>query len=237
MRLAKNMNIKPRTIVLVPGYMLDENLWSRFETYLPPHFKVHYASLNGGQTIRDIARHMSTYLPGKFTLIGFSLDGYIARQFAADFPERVESLVLIASSLREDTPRQVESKRQSIQSLSSRTFKGLSNHAIARSLHPRNASNLDMISNIQQMGCRLGFEAFVTQSSLLRQDIPAATLCCRTLVIASNDDVIRSMTEVKELVDTIPHASLRIITGSGHMVPLEQPQALANRVSAWLEDI
>lgn len=74
MRLAKNMNIKPRTIVLVPGYMLDENLWSRFETYLPPHFKVHYASLNGGQTIRDIARHMSTYLPGKFTLIGFSLN-------------------------------------------------------------------------------------------------------------------------------------------------------------------
>lgn len=230
------MNLKPRKIVLIPGYMLDEMLWHEFETYLPSNVIVYHAALAGGRTISDIAQHMSTYLPDQFTLIGFSLGGYIARQFATDFPDRVESLVLIASSLREDTPSQAESKRKSLQSSSPKTFKGLSNPAVARSLHASNASDLDMISNIQQMGCRLGFAAFMNQTTLPRQGIPAATLCCPTLVIASADDNIRSMEEAEELAEVIPFASLRIISGSGHMLPLEQPQELARVITAWLAD-
>ena len=150
------MSVKSRTIVLIPGFMLNEMLWHEFETYLASNCRVHHASVTEGSTIHDIALHMITLLPEKFSLIGFSLGGYIARQLAADFPERVESLVLIASSLGEDTPFEVESKRQSVQSLSPTTFKGLSSKSIARSLHPRNASNQDMISAIQKMGCCLG---------------------------------------------------------------------------------
>ncbi|EBU9230703.1 alpha/beta hydrolase [Salmonella enterica subsp. enterica serovar Ndolo] len=228
------MSLTPRTIVLIPGYMLNEMLWREFETYLPANCIVHHASVTGGRNLHDIAQHMSTCLPDKFTLIGFSLGGYIARQFAADFPDRVESLVLIASSLREDTPSEVESKRQSVQSLSPATFKGLSSHAIARSLHPLNASDRDMISTIQQMGRCLGFEAFITQSTLIRQGIPSATIGCPTLVIASEDDAIRSMQEAEELVDAIPDASLRAIKDCGHMIPLEQPEALAITITEWI---
>ncbi|HGF5557326.1 TPA: alpha/beta fold hydrolase, partial [Klebsiella quasipneumoniae subsp. similipneumoniae] len=114
------------------------------------------------------------------------------------------------------------------------TFKGLSSYAIARSLHPLNTSNQDMISAIQKMGYSLGFEAFITQSSLSRQGIPSATICCPTLVIASEDDAIRSMKEAKELVETIPSASLRIIRDCGHMIPLEQPRELARTIVEWL---
>lgn len=228
------MSLTPRTIVLIPGYMLNEMLWREFETYLPANCIVHHASVTGGRTLHDIAQHMSTCLPDKFTLIGFSLGGYIARQFAADFPDRVESLVLIASSLREDTPLEAESKRQSVQSLSPATFKGLSSHAIARSLHPLNASDRDMISTIQQMGRCLGFEAFITQSTLTRQGIPSATIGCPTLVIASEDDAIRSMQEAEELVNAIPDASLRTVKDCGHMIPLEQPEALARTITEWI---
>lgn len=214
--------------------MLNGMLWREFETYLPANCIVHHASVTGGRTLHDIAQHMSTCLPDKFTLIGFSPGGYIARQFAADFPDRVESLVLIASSLREDTPLEAESKRQNVQSLSPATFKGLSSHAIARSLHPRNSSNQDMISAIQKMGCCLGFEAFITQSSLSRQGIASATIHCPALVIASEDDALRSMKEAEELVEAIPDASLRIIRGCGHMIPLEQPEALAITITEWI---
>lgn len=61
-----------------------------------------------------------------------------------------------------------------------------------------------MISTIQQMGRCLGFEAFIPQSTLTRQGIPSATIGCPTLVIASEDDAIRSMQEAEELVDAIP---------------------------------
>ena len=122
--------------------MLNEMLWHEFETYLPSNCIVHHAAVTEGRTIHDVVQHLITLLPEKFSLIGFSMGGYIARQLAAEFPERVESLVLIASSLREDTPLEAEAKRKSVQSLSPTTFKGLSRHAIARSLHPLNTSNL-----------------------------------------------------------------------------------------------
>lgn len=139
-----------------------------------------------------------------------------------------------ASSLREDTSSEAESKRQGVQSVSPTTFKGLSSHAIARSLHPLNASNQEMISAIQKMGCSLGFEAFTTQSSLSRQGIPSATIFCPTLVIASEDDAIRSMEEAEELFEAIPDAPLRIIRGCGHMIPLGQPEALTRTIAEWL---
>ncbi|WP_100157617.1 alpha/beta fold hydrolase [Klebsiella pneumoniae] len=228
------MSLKPRRIVLIPGFMLNEMLWHEFETYLPSNCIVHHAGVTEGRTIHDVVQHLITLLPEKFSLIGFSMGGYIARQLAAEFPERVESLVLIASSLREDTPLEAEAKRKSVQSLSPTTFKGLSRHAIARSLHPLNTSNQDMISAIQKMGCSLGFEAFITQSSLSRQGIPSATIRCPTLVIASEDDAIRSMKEAEELVEAIPYASLRIILDCGHMIPLEQPRELARIIVEWI---
>lgn len=228
------MSVKQQAIVLIPGYMLNEMLWREFETFLPPDCTVHHAAIAGGRTIPAIARHLITRLPEKFTLIGFSLGGYIARQLAAEFPERVESLVLVASSLREDTPAEAESKRQSVQLLSPATFKGLSSHAIAKSLHPVNAPNQEMISAIRKMGNDLGFETFALQSCLPRQGIPAATLRCPTLVIASEDDALRSVAEAAELVQAIPRASLRIMQDCGHMIPLEQPEALARKIAEWV---
>ena len=89
------MSLKPRKIVLIPGFMLNEMLWHEFETYLPSNCIVHHASVTEGRTIHDVVQHLITLLPEKFSLIGFSMGGYIARQLAAEFPERVESLVLI----------------------------------------------------------------------------------------------------------------------------------------------
>jgi pimeloyl-ACP methyl ester carboxylesterase len=228
------VNTVPRSIVLIPGYMLDETLWDKFRENLTEEWSVFNASLSGGKTIREIAHALADHLPPKFVLVGFSLGGYIARQLAADFPHRVDALVIIASSLREDTEQQMESKQQAIQALSASTFKGLSRISIAKSLHPRNALDTKLISDIKQMGCRLGYQAFVDQSSLRRTDVPAATIRCPTLVIASANDGLRSMEEASELVAAIPNASLQIFDGSGHMIPFEQPEELAQTIIEWL---
>lgn len=228
------MSEEPPVLVLIPGYMLNEKLWGKFEAHLPPHYQVCHASIDGGRTIQEIARHMITSLPERFTLIGFSLGGYLARQLAADFPERVTSLVLVASSLREDRAQQAETKRRSTASMQPTTFKGLSHTAIAKSLHPDNATNPELIAFIQQMGRDLGYDRFVTQSLLPRKEVPAAILSCPTLVIASAEDALRPPEEVKELSEAIPGASFKILSGSGHMLPLEQPQQLAAEITDWV---
>jgi len=214
--------------------MLDETLWDEFKRYLPGDWTVFDAVVSGDGTIKAIARHIAESAPQRFVLIGFSLGGYIARQLAADYPERVSALVVVASSLREDTAEQAQSKNQTLQALSQTTFRGLSTGSISRSLHPSRASDTTLIARIQQMGQRLGYDAFALQSALRRADIPADSIACPTLVVASTHDRLRSLEEANQLVSTIPNASLRLFDGSGHMIPLEQPQELAETILGWL---
>lgn len=223
-----------KTLVLIPGYMLDETLWRRFECFLPPQWDVLHAPVLGGDTIKTIAHSLAASLPARFSLVGFSLGGYVARQLAADFPQWVESLVIVASSLREDTQQQIKKKQLLLQSVTASSFRGISRQSIAKSLHPTNAANSPLISQIQAMGARLGFEALVNQTTLSRKAVPAAAIDCPTLIVASNEDPLRSLDEAAELVEAIPHSVLKIIAGSGHLLPLEQPERLASVVIDWL---
>jgi pimeloyl-ACP methyl ester carboxylesterase len=47
-------------------------------------------------------------------------------------------------------------------------------------------------------------------------------------VVAAAEDQLRTPQEARELADGIPGARLAIVSNSGHLIPLEQPQALAN---------
>jgi len=84
------------------------------------------------------------------------------------------------------------------------------------------------------MGRRLGYEAMVVQSGLRRDGIAAAELRCPTLVIGADQDALRSAQETRELANAIPGARLEVIDGSGHMLPLEQPEALVTTLQSWL---
>lgn len=232
--MKKPVDTPPRQVVLVPGFMLDETLWDEFGRHLPEDWEICHASLTGGQTIRDISRHIANHLPQRFVLIGFSLGGYIARQLAADYPEKVDALVIIASSLREDTEQQAKHKLQAIKALSPATFKGLSRGTIAKSLHADRSLDAELISRIKRMGLRLGYDALVTQSGLRRSGVPTTAIRCPTLIVASAGDALRSLEEANELFEAIPNASLQVLDGSGHMIPLEQPEELAAAIIRWL---
>jgi pimeloyl-ACP methyl ester carboxylesterase len=57
------------------------------------------------------------------------------------------------------------------------------------------------------------------------------------LVIAAAEDPLRPAEETQELADAIPNATLMTIEGSGHMLPLEQPEALARAIKHWLSSL
>lgn len=177
------MNQQHLSMVLIPGFMLDESLWDEFIPQLPHTGNFFRASLKHGQTIDEIAENILHNAPPRFVLVGFSLVGYIARTIAQKYPERISALILVASSLRPDSEKQKQLKIAAIQAASAGTFHGLSKTAIAKSLHPNHADNQRLIQRIQDMGKNLGFE------------------------------------------------------NMGHMIPLEQPEALADSMLKWLNTL
>ncbi|MFC3191453.1 alpha/beta fold hydrolase [Pseudocitrobacter faecalis] len=99
-------NLENLPVVLIPGFMLDETLWDDFIAAFPDSRRFIPVSLNGGTTIQDIAANIAQKLPERFVLAGFSLGGYVARAIYEAFPERTAAMILIATSLREDSPEQ-----------------------------------------------------------------------------------------------------------------------------------
>lgn len=227
----------PLPLVLLPGFMLDESLWDEVVRLLPPARPVYRLPLAPGATTDEIARAVASAAPGRSILVGFSLGGYIARRVAELFPERVAALILVATSLRVDSEERAAAKQQAVASLDPVRFRGLGTLAIAQTLHPDRRHDRDLIARIRDMGQRLGYQALVVQSHLDRGQIAAASLQCPALVIAAAQDALRPAEETEELARSLPHATLKVIAHSGHMIPLEQPAALADAIAQWLMDL
>ena len=163
----------------------------------------------------------------------------MAREIVRQAPERVKALVLIATSARGDTEVQRQRKEAVAHKPESVSFKGLSTAAVASSLHPDNAGRQDLIARIQAMGERLGSDVFRRQSLLERVDERhlLADINCPCLILAGEQDKLRSRAEVEELHDGISGSSLQVIEKTGHMIPLEAPEALVTVMRQWLDGI
>jgi pimeloyl-ACP methyl ester carboxylesterase len=229
------MTAETLPLVLLPGYMLDETLWDDVAGKLGA--PVQRMRLEPGKDLDEIAQGIGQRAPERFVLVGFSLGGYVARKVAELYPQRVAALILIATSLRDDTEERATSRRTLVRLMKPDTFRGLSTHSIASSLHPDLQGDKALLNRIRAMGERLGYQALVTQTDLRRDGIAAATLSCPTLVIAAAQDQLRSAEESAELAAAIPGARLSTIDNSGHLIPIEQPDVLAATIRDWLSSL
>lgn len=226
-------------VLLIPGFMLDADLWRDMELELPGCGLFLHADLSQDGTIEAMATRALADAPKRFILIGFSMGGYVAREVARRAPERVQALILIATSARGDSLTLAARKAAAADKVTAASFNGLSRSAILRSLHPDRAMDEALIGRIRDMNKRLGPEVFVRQSGLTREDGRGwlHEIKCPTLVIAAAQDVLRSLEEARELQAGIPGAKLEIIEGSGHMIPVEKPRRLAAIIRDWLATV
>jgi pimeloyl-ACP methyl ester carboxylesterase len=224
------------SILLVPGFMADETLWSDLLPRLEPFGPVVHADLRHDASIEAMARRALDAAPDNFLLVGFSMGGYVAREIARLAPERVRALVLIATSTRPDTPSLQKRKGAIGRADPSIAFSGLSRTAVASSLHPKDRGNEALIERVRAMGMRLGGEVFRRQSMLERPgDLDRLhAIRCPTLVIAAGHDGLRSMEEAREMQAGIAGAEFALIEDSGHMIPIEAPQPLSDVIVPWL---
>jgi pimeloyl-ACP methyl ester carboxylesterase len=224
------------SLLLVPGFMADETLWRDLEAPLARFAPLHHADLRHDSSIEAMARRALESAPSSFLLVGFSMGGYVARDIARLAPERVRALVLIATSTRPDTPAVRQRKGAIGNAAPSIAFSGLSRTAVATSLHPKDRDNEVLIERVRAMGTRLGGEVFRRQSMLERPgDLDRLIdIRCPTLVVAAAQDQLRSLEEARELQAGIPGAALELIEDTGHMIPIEAPQRLAEVIVPWL---
>lgn len=180
-------------------------------------------------------------------IVGYSFGARVGLFFSAKHPLTVTKLILITPAVRAETfiakvsllifgitemlPRDMQKKW-----LFNKLFKGVSNKVIFKSsskkrrqklieMDARAVESLDIRANVEM------FDDFYRSESLSKGE----KINVKTLLIASDQDEVATVSSVRELHARFTNAELKVMKESGHVVVLERPSAIGNLIHNWLQ--
>ena len=220
-----------RTLVLLPGFMCDADLWTDMVPDLEKIGHLHHGNVYADDTLEGMARRVLDEAPDTFVLVGFSMGGFVARVLTLMAPERVAGVAFVATSAREYTMEERERRQQGF--LPGNRPKANGN---ALGLHPDRDRDPVLLDRLRGMQKRLGPEVRKRQSALIRKDGYAdlRRIKCPSLVIACRQDRLRTMEETERMAKNLPQTRFEVIEDCGHMAPLERPHELATLLGGWI---
>lgn len=181
----------------------------------------------------------------KSSVMGHSIGGIIALEYALRYPERLERLILLdtAPSLDywedevEDNARRKGATAEQLEALSAdqddneefvrawKLIEPLYFHNYDPDLAERALANT--VFSVEANNAQASFlEGWDVTPRLGEIDAP-------TLVIVGRDDIICPPSQARRLHEGIPNSELVVFERCGHMPHLEEPQAFFGAVSEW----
>ena len=240
-------------VVLIPGFAAGRWIWFK-QTDLARRFRVIVFDPRGvsasdkpegAQTIGlladDIAHLLKTIGIESAHVVGASFGGFVAQEFALNYPAMTRKLVLCCTSF--GGPNHVAPERETLMALAS--TKGLNSKErmranlllaftpeylqtqtaeVDRVVHLRATNEVPEHIYMNQLQAAMSFNA---ESRVERITSP-------TLVLSGDADVIVPVQNSRNLAAKIPGAQLRIIEGGSHTFFIERAEEFNQIVSEFL---
>ncbi|MGI9233019.1 MAG: alpha/beta fold hydrolase [Woeseiaceae bacterium] len=220
-------------ILLLPGMMCDERLWShQISAFEIP---VHVADTSKSDNFADMAKRVLGAAPSRFAMAGLSMGGILAFEIWRQAPGRVTHLALLDTN---PCPDAANKKAMRFEQIAAAAAGKLEELAI-ESLKPlylaeKNRGDEAMLSTILDMALQLGPEVFERQSLAVmnRPDsVPTlATISCPTSVICGREDSICPVQFHEFMAREIPGAELVVIDDCGHLSSMEAPTLVTDEL-------
>lgn len=224
-------------LILIPGLMNDAELWRDQLENLADVARPVVADITRGETLAALAQDVLAMAEPCFVLAGFSLGGIVAQEIMRIAPERVSHLALLDTTMLADAPeRGAERARLVAQARNPGKFHGFGEKLLETYLAPQNLRNLAMAERVRGMTERLGPEVFIRQSLIDRPDsrLSLRRIACPTLVLCGSEDALTPVALHRDMAVEIPNSRLVILPGSGHLTPIEQPEAVSGALRQLL---
>lgn len=218
-------------VVFLPGTQCDERV------FLPLWRQMHlaerrYVPLQWAETLEQMDG-LTAYAVAsdKVHLFGFSMGGYIACRFALANPQRVASLTLAGFCSAGLTAAERQQRQQIIHALEKGQGRPMPEKRLAQLVNIDGTNAQQAISSIRDMEQDLGPSVlkYHLQSASDRRDLTAALAGSglNVHIISAEYDQVAPAEKLQQMHKQIPGSRLTVLKGSGHMMPLECPQALA----------
>jgi len=190
-----------------------------------------------------MAERVLAVAPPSFALAGHSMGGRVALEIMRRAPERVERLALLDTGFR-PLPAGIggENERAArLRLLGLARDEGMRamGRAWARPMvHPARLADHGLMDTILDMIERQTPDQFAAQieALLARPDAGAVlhAIRCPSLVLCGRQDAWSPLAQHEEMAGMIRGAVLEAVDDCGHMVTMEQPEAVAGAMLPWL---
>jgi pimeloyl-ACP methyl ester carboxylesterase len=213
-----------------------EALAARFQVFAPDHLGFGDSErpewLEG---IDDLVFHYADLLDTlgleRVSLIGTSLGGWVAAEFAVAHPQRVERLVLVgASGLKVDGVERFDVFINPIEETLRHLFHDQTRVA---QLLPTDIGPDVIVRGYRESTtlARLTWNPYMYNPKLARR---LRRVTAPTLVVWGREDAFLPLAHGEAYAQLIPHATLLTVPDCGHLVPFEQTEAFIEHVTAFL---
>ncbi len=221
--------MKP-SLVLVSGLLSNEALWEKVRLEDIADIRVISPTDDSPE---KMVQSILKAAPQKFYLAGHSMGGWLALEVMRHAPSRVEKLLLLNTTARSDLPEKAFRRRAMIEQAQNGNF-----NQVIESILEVFVYNEDAKEAVKKMFLAVGKEAFINQETAMLKRLETMsilpTITCKTAVAYAEHDKVFSFEEHQELARLIPGATLWQIKGSGHMSPMEQPEAVCEIFKQWI---
>jgi len=173
----------------------------------------------------------------KAILIGDSVGGMIALDYAIQHPEKVTELVLCDTAAKLGT---TDYWQERIETLQSSGYSQLAEMILSRWFSPDYSTRCPAEYNgYRNMLTRTPLEGYIGTCQAIRDaDLrePAQNMTAPTLVLCGAEDSATPPELVSELAKILPNARFELIEEAGHIPSIEQPQVMAEKIKLFLEE-
>lgn len=225
-------------VVLIPSQLCTEDLWMPQIPALEKLADVRVAVQRDHDNVGAMADALLQSLPPRFSIMGHAFGGFVAFEILRRAPGRVASLALLSSLARNDTPKQTARREGYLRLVEAGNFDGIIEERIPMLLHPDHVKDAALVAIVRKMAADTGAEAFLNQQRAImaRPDSRPSlgAISCPTLILYARQDGIATMEHQQEMLDGIPGPRFEIIEDSGHMMTLEQPDAVTQILCDWI---
>lgn len=227
------------TLVLIPGLLCDAVVWQQQVASLGADYDIRIADVTGFSSIADMANSLLGSMPERLSVAGHSMGARVALEMIRAAPDRIVRLALLDTGVHPMQAGEVE-RRHALVDLGRRAgMRALADAWLPPMVGPgaleaRPALRVDLYAMVERMSPAI-HHAQIT--ALLdrpdaREVLP--TIRCPVLVGVGENDAWSPPDQHREIAAAIPQAHYMVFERSGHMSPMEAPDAVTRALRDWM---
>jgi pimeloyl-ACP methyl ester carboxylesterase len=231
------------TVVLLHAFPLDATMWDAIRPAVESAgYEVVAPDLPG----TDVELGFDVWAPrvlalveGPLVPVGSSMGGYLSFELWRQAPDRIAAMALLGTRATPDSSEQRLARDDSIRLLGEAGrqpfWEDLAPKVFADGVDP------EVVARAREIVLRQPITGLVATQETIR-DRPdsrptLATIDVPVLVVVGDDDRLTPPADSEAMAEALPRSRLVRVPDAGHLLVLEQPEAVAGELVRFLEEV